>query len=224
MRKIIIISVLAALSAPAAAAEKPVYKWTDEDGNVQYSDKVPAEAAELPKERLNDQGVAVEEIEGKKTEEQLAAEARQRELDVAQKLQDRQDQALLATYLSVQEIVMHRDRRVELFQAQARVTELYLRNLQRRLDTLLKEAAAFQPYSKDADAPMIEPDLADDLRETKETIARHIRNLQKYESDEKNIVEEFDEAIERFKRLKGIDDDVDGDQTAIAQQTASVTS
>jgi hypothetical protein len=204
MRKLIIISVLATLTAPAAAAEKQVYKWEDDEGQTHYGDSIPPEYADQPKERLNDQGVAVEEIEGKKTPEQLAEEERQRQIAVAQKLQDQRDQALLATYLSVEEITMHRDRRVELFQAQAKVTELYLRNLQRRLEALRKEAAGFQPYSKDANAPMIEPDLADDLRETKETIARHIRNLQKYEADEKEIVEEFDEAIARFKKLKGI--------------------
>ena len=68
-------------------------------------------------------------------------------------LQARADQALLATYLSVEEIVMHRDRRVELFQAQSRVTELYLRNLERRL-TKLRSARpkSYQPYSEDPDA------------------------------------------------------------------------
>ncbi len=204
MRKFIIISLVAALSGAASAAEKQVYKWEDEDGQLHYGDSIPPEYAEQPKERLNDQGVAVEEIEGKKTPEQLAEEERQKEIAVAQKLQNQKDQALLATYLSVEEIVMHRDRRVELFQAQARVTELYLNNLQRRLEKLRQEAAGFQPYSKESDAPMIDPDLADDLQETKETIARHIGNLQKYKADEKQIIDEFDEAIARFKKLKGI--------------------
>ena len=58
---------------------------------------------------------------------------------------------------------VHRDRRVELFQAQARVTELYLRNLQRRMETLREEASKYRPYNEDPEAPMIEPDLADDL-------------------------------------------------------------
>ena len=206
MRKFFIISLLAALSCPAAAAEKPVYKWTDEEGQVHYGNSIPPEYADLPKERLNDQGVAVEELEGKKTEEQLAEERREREVAVAQKLQERADQALLATYLSVEEIVMHRDRRVELFQAQARVTELYLRNLQRRLDGLRQEAAKFQPYSSDTAAPMIGDALAEDLRDTKETIARHISNLQKYQADEREIIERFNNDIERFKVLKGITD------------------
>ena len=207
MRKLFTISLLLAFGANASAGEeKRLYSWTDEDGNVHYSDKVPAEAAEQNKTVLNDQGVAVGEIEGKKTAEQLEQERIAKEQAVAQRLQQRADTALIATYLSVEELEMHRDRRVELFQAQARVTELYLKNLHRRLDSLRKEASKFQPYNEDTSAPMIAPDLADDLQKTKETIARHIRNLQKYESDEREIIERFNNDIARFKTLKDLDE------------------
>ena len=217
MRKLIVIVVLAALASQAhAREEQKVYKWTDEDGNVYYGDSIPAEYAERPKEVLNDQGVAVEELAGKKTAEQLEAEAREQQLRTEQELQIRADRALLATYLSVDEIEMHRDRRVELFQAQSRVTELYLKNLNRRLETLRTEASRYQPYSDDADAPMIDESLAEDLRKTKDTIARHERNLAKYESDEKQIIERFNNDIARFKRLKGISDKP-------AERAASVT-
>mgnify|MGYP001821960517 FL=1 len=60
MRKLFTISLLLAFGANASAGEeKRLYSWTDEDGNVHYSDKVPAEAAEQNKTVLNDQGVAV---------------------------------------------------------------------------------------------------------------------------------------------------------------------
>ena len=220
MRKLIVISALVALSSTAAARdEQKLYKWTDAEGNVYYSDSVPAEFAERPKEVLNEQGVAVEELEGKKTEEQLEQERREREVRVAQQLQQRADQALLATYLSVEEIVMHRDRRVELFQAQSRVTELYLKNLARRLESIRNEASRYQPYSQDPNAPMIPEDLAKDLRETKDTIARHENNLKKYERNEREIIERFDRDISRFRILKGID----APQAAVAKQTALVT-
>ena len=207
MRKLVVIVALVALGTSAwARDEQKVYKWTDEEGQVHYGDSIPPEYAERPKQRLNDQGVAVELLEGKKTEEQLEQERIENERRVAQELQIRADRALLATYLSVDEIVMHRDRRVELFQAQSRVTELYLRNLERRLETLRTEASRFQPYSTDSDAPMIDDDLAQDLRKTKETIKRHQQNLKKYENDEKQIIERFNVDIERFKILKGIND------------------
>jgi hypothetical protein len=204
MRKLFTICLFVLLGTTAVAEEKKLYKWTDENGNVFYGDSIPAEYAERPKTVLNDQGVAVDELEGKKTEEQLAQEAKEREIAVAQELQRRADMALLNTYLSVEEIVMHRDRRVELFQAQARVTELYLKNLERRMKSLRDDASNYRPYSDDENAPLIAEDLADDLRETRDTISRHERNLAKYEADEQAIIERFNADIQRFKILKGI--------------------
>jgi hypothetical protein len=100
---------------------------------------------------------------------------------------------------------MHRDRRLELFEAQSRVTELYLRNLETKLEKLRESASHYQPYSTDSNAPMIGEDLAEDLRRIKDTISRHQRNLMKYENDEQQIVRRFDGDIARFKILKGIE-------------------
>jgi len=205
MRKIIITCALALLAPLVAGAEEAkVYRWVDADGNVYFGDSIPAEYAEFPKEVLNERGVTVGNLEGKKTEEQKAAERLETERRVAQELQQRADQALLATYLTVEEILMHRDRRIELFQAQSRVTELYLSNLETRLVTLRDDASQFQPYSDNSDAPMIPEALADDLRQTKETIDRHKRNLKKFQSDKQQIIERFDGDISRFKILKGL--------------------
>jgi len=206
MRKLNLIFAVLLLAPIASLAQQPkVYKWVDENGITHYGDSIPAKYAELPKEVVNDHGVTVENLEGKKTAEQLEAERIEQERLAAIELQRRADQALLATYLSVDEILLHRDRRVELFQAQSRVTELYLRNLQRRMDALREEASNFQPYSDDADAPMIDDDLAEELRKTKEIIARHQRNLQKFQADEQQIIARFDGDISRFKVLRGIE-------------------
>ncbi len=207
MQKLTLILFILSLAPLAAAAPKDnnkVFKWVDEDGVVHYGDSIPAKYAELPKEVVNDHGVTVDNLAGKKTEEEIEAERLEQERLAAIELERRADQALLATYLSVDEILMHRDRRVELFQAQARVTELYLRNLERRMHKLRTEAANFQPYSENPDAPMIGDDLASDIQETKSIIARHESNLAKYKHDEQQIIASFDSDISRFKVLKGI--------------------
>jgi len=206
MQKLTLILFIASLAQFAVAAEQGdrVFKWVDEDGVVHYGDSIPARYAELPKEIVNEHGVTVDNLEGKKTEEQLEAERQEQERLAAIELERRADQALLATYLSVDEILMHRDRRVELFQAQARVTELYLRNLERRMHKLRTEAANFQPYSDDPDAPLIGEDLAGDIQETRSIIARHESNLAKYKHNEQQIIASFDNDISRFKVLKGI--------------------
>jgi len=206
MQKLNLIFLLLFLAPMASLANDPkVYKWVDENGVLQYGDSIPAKYAEYPKEVLNEHGVTVDNLEGKKTPEQIEAERIEAERVAAIELQRRADQALLATYLSVEEILMHRDRRVELFQAQSRVTELYLSNLERRMMKLRTEASNFQPYSENPDAPMIDTDLAEDLRKTKEVIKRHERNLKKFQADEEQIIARFDGDITRFKTLKGID-------------------
>jgi len=191
-------------AATLAAETQKLYRWVDKDGVVHYGDSVPAEYAEIEKHVVNDHGITVDVMRGKRTEEEIAEEQRLEELRVQRELQRRADLALLATYLSVEEIAMHRDRRVELFQAQARVTELYLRNQQRRLEKLQNQAANFQPYSDDPDAPMISTQLATDLADTKSTIERHEQNLKKFNADEETIVARFAGDMERFKSLKGL--------------------
>ena len=191
------------LAVNAAETER-VYKWVDETGQVHYGDSIPPEFSDLPKQILNDHGVIVDHLEGRKTEEQLAAEKRARGLALQKELQQRADQALLQTYLTVDEIVMHRDRRIELFQAQSRVTELYLRNLERRLTKLKRDASRYRPYSEDPEAPLIEPDLVSDINDTQATIARHQQNLLKFQSDEQQMIARFEGDINRFKSLKGM--------------------
>ena len=195
-----------ALSPPGAADEQDqkLYRWVDEQGVVHYGDSVPAEYADADKQVVNEHGITVDVMRGKKTEEELAEERRLAELEAERERQRRQDRALLATYLSVEEIIMHRDRRVELFQAQARVTELYLRNLQRRLEKLQEIASRYRPYSEDPNAEMIDPALSADIAATRDAIARHQENLSRFREDEKSIVASFNGDIDRFKALKGL--------------------
>ena len=201
-----VISIILCLLVPLAAGaqQRPTFSWTDDEGVKHYGDKIPAEYADKPKQVVNEHGVTVGVIEGKKTDEQIEAERAAKELQVQKELQRRADQALLATYVNVTEIEMHRDRRVELFQAQARVTELYLRNLHRRLSQLKGEAGRFKPYSSDPDATVIDPDLVDEIEQTEGTITRHKSNLQKYRAEEERIIERFEGDIQRFMILKGL--------------------
>ena len=52
---------------------------------------------------------------------------------------------------------------------------------------------------------MIDNNLAENLRVTEVTIARHTRNLAKFQADEQQIIARFDGDVNRFKILKGID-------------------
>lgn len=196
------------LSLPATGEESHDgrhYKVVDEEGNTYYGDSIPPEFSDFDKKVINDHGVTIGEIEGRKTVEELEAERRAGALLLQKELQLRADQALLATYQNVEEIEMHRDRRIELFQAQSRVTELYLRNLEVQLEKLEREASRYAPYSDEEHAEMIDPTLVEAIDETRDTINRHEFNLEKFKQDEAVIVERFAGDINRFKTLKGIE-------------------
>lgn len=192
------------LPLAAAAQQRTAYSWVDDDGVVHYGDSIPPEYADRLKKVINEHGVTIDEIRGKKTAEEIEAERVAAELALQIELQNRADRALLATYQTVDEIEMHRDRRIELFQAQSRVTELYLRNLDRRLAQLKEESSRYRPYNSDPSAEMVDPRLVKEIKDTEATIVRHQKNLEKYQSDEREIVERFDGDINRFKNLKGL--------------------
>ncbi len=207
MRSVQLAIGLLAFSIAALAAEKDDgrhYKVVDEDGNTYYGDSIPPELTDYDKEVVNDHGVTVGEIEGRKTADELAAERRAEELRLQKELQLRADQALLATYQTVEEIEMHRDRRIELFKAQSSVTRLYLHNLKVELEHLEREKSRYAPDSGDDDAEII-ASLDAAIQETKDTIARHQVNLQKFKDDEYLIIARFAGDITRFKTLKGIE-------------------
>jgi len=202
--KVISIALCLLLPLAASAQQGSTYSWVDDEGVRHYGDSIPPEYADKPKEVVNEHGVTVGHIQGKKTDEEIAAEKAAEELEVQKELQRRADQALLSTYVNVGEIEMHRDRRVELFQAQSRVTELYLRNLRRRLDQLKGEAGRFKPYSSDPGAKVIDPGLVDEIQETETAISRHKSNLLKFQTEEKLIIDRFEGDIQRFMILRGL--------------------
>ena len=207
MRKHLLAIGLLTFAVPAGAAGGgEIYRWVDEEGTIHYGDSVPAKYAEQDKDVMTDEGIVVDHIRGRKSDEELAAEARAAEIALAEELQLRADKALLSTYLSVEEILMHRDRRVELFQAQSRVTELFLTNLAARLEKLEREASRYSPYSSNPDAEQVDPALVSEIKETRATIERHETNLEQFQLDEEQIVARFEGDITRFKTLKGIDD------------------
>lgn len=206
MRRLLSALSLTAVACTAAfAGEAPkVYSWTDDEGVTHYGDSIPPEYSELDKVRVNQHGIPIETLEGRKSAEEIAAEAREKKLEAAREASRRIDRALLATYLTPEEIIDHRNRRIELFDAQARVTELFLRNLERRLAKLMTEAARYQPYSEDPEAPMVDPDLVDEIDVTRDTIDRHETNLERFRQDKAAIMEKFDRDLKRFEELKGL--------------------
>jgi hypothetical protein len=192
--------------AAASGSNQPVYKWIDAQGGVHYGDAVPPQYAEQDKSLINAQGVIVGTIPGKRTPEQLEAEAAKRRTEDAARqviLKNRQrDQNLLSTYLSVQEIEALRDRRADLLEAQARVTIQYREQVHVRQQQLERELARFKPYNKAPSAQQPPLAVLENLTHTIDDSAAQDRNLTIKHEELEQLKTLFASDIARFKELK----------------------
>jgi hypothetical protein len=190
-----------------SSAQQRLYKWTDEKGNVHYTDKIPPEYANRDRDLLNDQAVAVGFEEGEITEAERAV-IEEREAKAAREQSARveiarHDRMLLETYLSVADIEDLRDRRLELLESQIKVTELYLNNLRKKLVELQSEASNYKPYAEREGAPQIPENLALDISRTTSSIVVYEQTLARTRSNQQALRDSFNKDIVRFRELKG---------------------
>ena len=208
LKVVISAALLLGITTAATGAERhQTYRWVDNNGVIHYGDRIPPEYAENESEILNDQGVTIGLIEGRKSPEQIAEEARlaaiEDEKRRVQQMALRRDRVLLETYLSVEEIELLRDRRLELMDSQIRVTEQYLKNLRARLEGLQTEASFFQPYSENPDAAMIDNGLLRELTHTKFSIDLYEDTVVNGRQVQDDLRVQFAGDIDRFRELRG---------------------
>jgi hypothetical protein len=161
MRNKILIAVALALtlgvtcgSVDAATVTKvgKMYKWTDKDGNVHYSDQIPPEAKEYAREKINDQGVSVERTDRAMTPEELAAiEAEEKAKAEAAKVAEERrkaDEALLNSYASEEDLTRAFNQRMDLLAQTIEARRIEINARESSLSTLVGQAADMERSGK----------------------------------------------------------------------------
>ncbi len=190
-----------------SASAQQVFRWVDSNGVVHYGDRIPPEFANQDRALLNQHGVTVGFERGALTDAEIAERERlaiaeearlQREQETAQR-----DQMLLDTYLSVTDIEELRDRRIELLQSQMQVTEQYLGNLRKRLQSLEREAERYTERLGTGDSAELPENLSLELSRTVASIDLYEENLARTRVEQDQLEAAFAVDIERFSELKG---------------------
>lgn len=198
---------LAALAASPAFAQpaqsgkssgKTTFRWVDEQGVIHYSDEVPAPASGKDRTIMNAQGVPVRHLDAQKSQDQLAAEARERNAVIKQK---QHDTFLMTTYTSVKDIEGLRDSRLEQLKTQRSAGLQYVETLKSRLGALQTRAMAYRPYSANAGARSMPDDLAENLVRTLSEMNTQTNALAKETEEEATLRAQFQADIERYKEL-----------------------
>lgn len=195
----------AALAAPPAQnSGKTTYRWVDDQGVVHYGDQIPPQYAGRDREILNPQGVPVQHVDGQKSPDQLATEARDRAAEIKQK---QHDSFLVTTYTSVKDIEALRDARLEQLHTQRAAAQQYIESLKARLGALQTRALSFRPYSSAANARRMPDDLAEDLVHTANEMRTQTTALAGSNDIEAQLRAQFQADIERYRELHTLHSD-----------------
>jgi hypothetical protein len=191
-------SAVSAGPSPSQSSGKTTYRWVDDQGVVHYGDQIPAQYAGKDREIMNPQGVPVGHVDGEKSPDRIAAEARARAAVIKQK---QHDTFLVTTYTSVKDIEALRDARLEQLKTQRAAGQQYVESLRARLGALQTRAMTFRPYSASAGARSMPDDLAQDLVRTVNEMNTQTSALANESEEEAKLRAQFQADIERYREL-----------------------
>lgn len=204
MKSVLLVALSLSLFAGSASVAAPAfYRCKDEKGKGYFSNSKPAECEGRDTEVLNEKGSVIEVIESEATRAKTLA----REAEEAKRLKERNDQlqrdrVLLETYLTVADLERLRDQRMELLQAQLRVAEQHVVQLQDRLGQLRQQSARFKPYNEAPNAPALPDHIAEALINTVNSIRVDHETVAGKRKEQVDLAASFERDIKRFKELK----------------------
>ncbi len=141
-------AILALSTAQAQSSGKKLYKWTDQQGNVHYSDQIPPEAKEYARERFSDRGVSVERIDRAMTPEEIAAQqaAEDKAIADAKAAEERRkaDEALLNSYANEEDLVRSFNQRIDLLNQTVEARRIEIGAREQSLAGLVAQAAEME--------------------------------------------------------------------------------
>ncbi len=195
-RSIICIALITAVVSHTPVYAK-MYRWTNDQGNVIYSDKVPPKESKLERHVLNTKGHVIETIRAAKTKEQIALENRLKHLRREQEKiiarQKANDKVLLSTFRNIDDLRMTLNGKLQSVDAQKRVHERSLENFRENLALSRKKAA-----KTERSARKVPVNILNEIASNEEKIHVTYLDIDKTIEKRKAIQTKFDKDIKRF--------------------------
>lgn len=200
---------LVAMLAATLGAASPLtqaqhfYRWVDDQGNVQYTDKIPPSEIDKAHTELSPDGMRVTDVPPVMTPEEIQRErALERLRAQQQRLIDEQqaeDRVLLRTFRSLDDMIMVRDGKLSAIDVMIQVTKS---NIQRQRDWLLRlrgEAADLER----AGEPVTDQ-IKERIATTERALNQALATILERERQKQEIRDTFARDLKRFRQLKNI--------------------
>lgn len=194
-------SVLLALVAGDAAAEKKIYKCRNEKGEIYYSNAFDREKCGGGGAQLNEQGMAVRQIDRQKTPEEIAAEklAAEKAAEEKRKLEAEQqeEQVLMLSYASEDDLKRAHDKAVEAIDTAIATTNMQLQNQQKSLAELLASAAESERAGVEVSA-----DVAKNIGLVRSQIEAQNQFIARKEQEKIAEQAEYEARLKRYREVR----------------------
>lgn len=190
------------LAAPATSAGK-LYKWVDENGQVHYGDRIPADQSDKRHAVLDGQGLVRERVRAAKTPEELARERRQAREEAERERQAREQQArdniLLSTFPTERDLLLTRDDRVAGVDSTIKITEKVLADLEQKLIEVDSEIRGYESTRQE-----VPPNLLVERTTLQQQIERNRETLEVKRDEREQLVVKFEADLSRYRDLKAL--------------------
>jgi len=169
-----------------------MYRWVDDDGNVQFTDKIPPESIKKERSLLDEKGYEIKRISAAKTKLERAREKELERLRAEKQkiieIQKAADRVLLRTFRSEDDIKMARDGKLTAIDMHIQVIRSNIKRLKNRLEEMQTNAA-----NMERQAVNVGKALLNDMTYTRQ----HIKDA--YASI---IIKERDKDFRKLKQLE----------------------
>jgi hypothetical protein len=199
MRFAVVAAVLAAITwvAPAAAQQKKIQCWTDENGQRMCGDRVPPEYAGQKREVVKG-GRVVETVKAARTPEEIAEAKREKQKAEDAQRQADYDRALLETYRTSKDIESMRDERILMIDGRRGVIEKNAANTDKTLVDLKARADKLT-----AEGKKVDDKLTKQIRQFERDQRQNEKSLERNRTERAEIERKFNSDLERYCALRG---------------------
>lgn len=189
------------LALTVLAAGNVRYKWRDAEGNLHYSDSLPAEAGIHGYDVVNAQGVLVKRVEPAMTSEEKAVAKAEADTERAEKSaaerQARNDQQLLAANPTEADLRDTQAQQIEMIDLQIKSVRTGLQSLERSLTDLLGRAADLER----SESPVPEK-LSNQISDLRRKVDAQYALLERNNTEREKTIQGFDAETKRYRALK----------------------
>lgn len=200
-----LIGIVAAGGLSASGIASAGFKcWTNSEGVRECGNTVPPEYSQKKTETVNDHGVTVDVRERAKTRAELEAERKRLAAERArlaaeqerQRQQEASDRVLLATFVTEQDIVQARDRKLAAISGTVEVSRASIGKLEEKLGDYQRRAGNLERNGRP---------VPDDLKADMATVKAQIANKEEYitaqQAEMERLRRKYQQDIIRFREL-----------------------